>query len=169
MRLLSVGITYNCLTSNSLILWSIKLKRGSVISRYFSPQLYITLELIQYMLSISTPRCPFLNITGNNSRPPDIFRTNFENDRPISHYDRTRWWPNISPAHLELSSARSCMSVNKLCLVQFVKCAIKRKIWKDLCPVHYEQLFTLYLSTRLIPIFRVWLPTNEARRFLWQF
>ena len=47
---------------------------------------------------------------GNNSRSPDIVRPNFENVRPISHYDRT-WWPNISPAHLELSSTRRCQSM----------------------------------------------------------
>ena len=43
---------------------------------------------------------------GNNSRSSDIVRPNFENVRPISHYDRTRW-PNISPAHLEC-----CQSIN---------------------------------------------------------
>ena len=47
---------------------------------------------------------------GNNSRSSDIVRPNFENVRPISHYDRT-WWPNISPAHLELSSTRRCQSM----------------------------------------------------------
>ena len=48
---------------------------------------------------------------GNNSRSSDIVRPNFENVRPISNYDRTRW-PNISPAHLELSSSRCCQSIN---------------------------------------------------------
>ena len=48
---------------------------------------------------------------GNNSRSSDIVRPNFENVRPTSHYDRTRW-PNMSPAHLEFSSSRCCQSIN---------------------------------------------------------
>ena len=83
----------------------------------------------------------FLLVTsaGNNSRSSDIVRPNFENVRPISHYDRTRW-PNMSPAHLEVSSSK-VLSVNKLCPVQFVKCPTKRKIWKDICPLNKEKLF----------------------------
>ena len=48
---------------------------------------------------------------GNNSRASDIVGPNFENVRPISHYDRTRW-PNMSQAHLEFSSSRCCQSMN---------------------------------------------------------
>ena len=48
---------------------------------------------------------------GNNSRSSDIVRPNFENVRPISHYDRTQW-PNMSPAHLEFSSSKCCQSIN---------------------------------------------------------
>ena len=33
------------------------------------------------------------------------------------------------------------LSVNKLCLVQFVKCLTKRKIWKDICLEIKEKLF----------------------------
>ena len=34
------------------------------------------------------------------------------------------------------------MSVNKLCPVQFIKCPIKKKIWKNICPVNNnEKLF----------------------------
>ena len=51
-----------------------------------------------------------IDSAGNNSQSSDIVRPNFENVRPISHYDRT-WWPNISPAHLELSSTRRCQSM----------------------------------------------------------
>ena len=52
----------------------------------------------------------YVTSAGNNSRSSDIVRPNFENVRPISHYDQT-WWPNISPAHLELSSTRRCQSM----------------------------------------------------------
>ena len=55
--------------------------------------------------------CCVCSSAGNNSLSSDIVRPNFENVRPISHYDRTRW-PNISPAHLELSSSRCCQSIN---------------------------------------------------------
>ena len=48
---------------------------------------------------------------GKNSRLPDIVRLHFENIRPISHYDETRW-PNNTPVHLELSSSRYCQSMN---------------------------------------------------------
>ena len=80
-----------------------------------------------------------MDSAGNNSRSSDIVRPNFENVRPISHYDRT-WWPNMSPAHLEFSSSK-VLSVNKLCPVQFFKCPTKRKIWKDICPLNKEKLF----------------------------
>ena len=52
-----------------------------------------------------------LSTAGNNSRSSDIVWPNFENVRPISHYDQTRW-PNMSPAHLEFSSSRCCQSIN---------------------------------------------------------
>ena len=48
---------------------------------------------------------------GNSRRSTDIVRPNFENVWPILHYDWTRW-PNISPAHLELSSLRCCQSIH---------------------------------------------------------
>ena len=52
----------------------------------------------------------YYNSAGNNSRSSDIVRPNFENVRPSSLYDRTRW-PNMSPAHLA-SSSRCCQSIS---------------------------------------------------------
>ena len=62
---------------------------------------------ILFVWPVSTTCCS----AGNNSRSSDIVRSNFENVRPISHYDRTRW-PNMLPAHLEFSSSRCCQSIN---------------------------------------------------------
>ena len=59
----------------------------------------------------------FVLSAWNNFRSSDIVRPNFENVRPIPHYDRTRW-PNISPAHLELYSSRFCQSINYVRFLQ---------------------------------------------------
>ena len=58
-----------------------------------------------------------ISSTGNNRQSPDIVQPNFENVRPISHYDWTGW-PNISSTHLQLSSARVCQSINNNYYVQ---------------------------------------------------
>lgn len=58
-----------------------------------------------------------ISSTGNNRQSPDIVQPNFENVRPISHYDWTGW-PNISSTHVQLFSARVCQSINNNYYVQ---------------------------------------------------
>ena len=58
----------------------------------------------------SFPPSSTTSSAGNNTQSPDIVRPNFKNVRPSPHHDRKRW-PNISPAHLELSSSRCCQSI----------------------------------------------------------
>ena len=72
---------------------------------------------------------------GNNSRSSDIVRPNFENVRPISHYDWTRW-PNISPAHLEFSSSRCCQSID------YVRCKLSNVRPKG----RFERTYVLWIK-----------------------
>ena len=91
---------------------------------------------------------------GNNSRSSDIVRPNFENVRPISHYDRTRW-PNMSPAHLEFSSSKCCQSIYY--------------VWSNLSNVRpkgrFERTYVLWINKNYFQHWQLLLLLSSANQF----
>ena len=114
---------------NSCLMWDV----GRMGERAHK---FVKKKVVIYKLCWCSP----YSRAGNNRWSPDNVGPNFENVRLIPYYDRTRW-PNIIPAHLELSSSRCCQSLNYLCPVQFVKCLTKRKIWRGINNNYYDVLW----------------------------
>ena len=62
-------------------------------------------------------------------------------------YDQT-WWPNISPAHLELSSSRYCQSKVAYMNLKIFSWFIKQKYKSNLCTLYYQCI--IYVTPSLI-------------------